>query len=244
LKFGLRGKRSSCGLSRGSKIFNASEKLFTGLIQDIGKIQNIERRSGGIRLTVSTQLNLANVKIGDSITVDGACLTVVQLSGKTFSVDVSSETLKRTTLAKAREGQLVNLETALTISSPLGGHLVAGHVDGTGEISKITPEGNSIRFRFRVPSGISRYLIEKGSIAVDGISLTVAECQGQEFSVSIIPHTAQVTTLGIRKVGDHVNLENDFIAKYVEKFVHQNQTHDKKASPITEEFMAKYGFFK
>ncbi len=218
--------------------------MFTGLIQDIGKIQNIERRSGGIRLTVSTRLNLAGMKIGDSITVDGACLTVIQLSGKTLSVDVSPETLQRTTLAKAREGQPVNLETALTISSPLGGHLIAGHVDGTGEISGITPEGNSIRYRFRVPSEISRYLIEKGSIAVDGISLTVAECNNQEFSVSIIPHTAQVTTLGIKKVGDRVNLENDLIAKYVEKFVQQNQTPGKKASPITEEFLAKYGFFK
>ena len=159
-------------------------------------------------------------------------------------MDVSPETLQRTTLAKAREGQPVNLETALTISSPLGGHLIAGHVDGTGEISEITLEGNSIRYRFRVPSEISRYLIEKGSIAVDGISLTVAECNNQEFSVSIIPHTAQVTSLGIKKVGDRVNLENDLIAKYVEKFVQQNQTPGKKTSPITEEFLAKYGFFK
>ncbi|MBI5968957.1 MAG: riboflavin synthase [Deltaproteobacteria bacterium] len=197
--------------------------MFTGLIRDIGKIQSIERRGGGIRLTISTHLDLSQTKIGDSISVDGACLTVVKLSGHIFTMDVSPETRQRTTLSAAMVGQEVNLEMPLKMSDPLGGHLVSGHVDGTGEIVETTPQGNSTRYRFRVPVEISRYLIEKGSVAVDGISLTITECQDQEFSVNIIPHTAQATTLGRKKVGDRVNIESDLIAKYVEKFVRRQE---------------------
>jgi riboflavin synthase len=133
---------------------------------------------------------------------------------------------------------------ALRMSDPLGGHLVAGHVDGTGEIEEISPEGDSLRYRFRVPLEIGRYLIEKGSVAVDGISLTVAECHDQEFSVSILPHTAERTTLGKKKAGEKVNLENDLIAKYVEKFLRQEKRAERKSSPIDEAFLAKHGFRK
>ena len=218
--------------------------MFTGLIQDVGKIQSIERRSGGICLTISTQLDLGAAKIGDSISVDGVCLTVVKFSGHTFTVEVSPETLRRTTLATAKEGQSANLETALKMSDPLGGHFVAGHVDGTGEILEAVPEGNSFRYRFRVPNEIGRFLIEKGSVAVDGISLTVMETHDQEFSASVIPHTVQATTLGKKKAGDRVNLENDLIAKYVEKFVHQRDDLTRGTSRIDAAFLAKHGFAK
>ena len=218
--------------------------MFTGLIQDIGEIQSLQHRGGGVSLTVRTQLEPRSVKIGDSISVDGVCLTVVKLSGRTFTVEVSPETLKRTTLASAKNGQPVNLETALKLSDLLGGHLVSGHVDGTGEIVEVAWEGNSLRFRFRVPLEIDRFLIEKGSVAVDGISLTVAECYDQMFSVSVIPHTAERTTLGKKKVGDKVNLENDLIAKYVEKFVRQAGMPAQPNTRINAAFLAEHGFGK
>jgi len=218
--------------------------MFTGLIQDIGEIQSIQPKGGGVSLTISTQLDPRSVKIGDSISVNGVCLTVVKLSGPTFTAEVSPETLKRTTLAGAKNGQPVNLETALKMSDLLGGHLVSGHVDGTGEIAEMASEGNSLRYRFRVPLEIGRYLIEKGSVAVDGISLTVAECHDQMFSVSVIPHTAERTTLGKKKVGDKVNLENDLIAKYVEKFVRQAGMTTQPNTRINAAFLAEHGFRK
>jgi riboflavin synthase len=218
--------------------------MFTGLIQDIGKIQSVERKGEGIRLTISTQLDLSHTKIGDSISLDGACLTVVRLSGRTLTVDASPETLRRTTLLTVGQGQPVNLEMPLKMSDPLGGHFVAGHVDGTGEIIEVAPEGNFLRYRFRVPAEIARYLIEKGSVAVDGISLTVTECRDQEFVVSIIPHTAQSTTLGKKKAGDRVNVENDLIAKYVEKFVRREDSPKRESSRIDATFLAEHGFIK
>lgn len=218
--------------------------MFTGLIQDVGKIQAVEPAGGGVRLTLSTRLNLASLKIGDSISVDGVCLTVVRMSGTAFTVEVSPETLRRSTLSAARQGHAVNLETALKMSDPLGGHLVSGHVDGTGEILEVILEGNSWRYRFGISREISRYLVEKGSVAVDGISLTVAECGDQEFTVSVIPHTAQSTTLGNKKPGDRVNLESDIIAKYVEKFVRQREDPGKPPSRIDTSFLAQHGFTK
>jgi riboflavin synthase len=218
--------------------------MFTGLIQDMGEIQSLQRRGGGVSLTISTHLDLRAVKVGDSIAVDGVCLTVVQVSGRTFSVEVSPETLGRTTLVSLKKGQPVNLETALKMSDLLGGHLVSGHVDGTGEIAEVAREGNSLRYRLRVPPEVGRYLIEKGSIAVDGISLTVAECRDQGFSVSVIPHTAEKTTLGKKKAGDKVNLENDLIAKYVEKFVHQAGRPAPKSTGLNAAFLAEHGFGK
>ncbi len=204
----------------------------------------MEPQQGGVRLGISTRLNLGSVKIGDSISVDGVCLTVIRLEGKTFTVEVSPETLQKTTLTEARQGQRVNLETALRMSDLLGGHLVAGHVDGTGEILEVIPEGNSWHYRFRVPPEISRYLVEKGSVAVDGISLTVAQFRDEEFTISVIPHTAQASTLGEKKAGDRVNLENDMIAKYVEKFVRQGEIQGARASAINSTFLAKHGFMK
>jgi riboflavin synthase len=218
--------------------------MFTGLIQDVGKIQSIEPLRGGVRLTIATQLELGSVKIGDSISVDGVCLTVVKWERNSFTVEVSPETLQRTTLLEAKQGRPVNLEMALRMSDPLGGHLVSGHVDGTGEIVEVIPEGNSWRYRFRVPAEISRYLVGKGSVAVDGISLTVADCKGREFSVSVIPHTAQATTLGRKQAGDRVNLENDIIAKYVEKFLGPREDSGGQAGKMDAAFLAQHGFIK
>jgi len=218
--------------------------MFTGLIQDVGKIQAVEPAGGGVRLTLSTRLDLASLKIGDSVSVDGVCLTVVRMSGSAFTVEVSPETLRRSTLSAARQGEPVNLETALKMSDPLGGHLVSGHVDGTGEILEVILEGNSWRYRFGISREISRYLVEKGSVAVDGISLTVAECGDREFTVSVIPHTAQSTTLGKKKAGERVNLESDIIAKYVEKFVRQREDSGKPSSRIDASFLAQHGFTK
>ena len=195
-------------------------------------------------MTVSTRLNLGGVKVGDSISVDGVCLTVVKMSGTTFTVEVSPETLRRSTLAAAGPGYPVNLETALRMSDPLGGHLVSGHVDGMGEILEVASEGNSWRYRFRVPREISRYLVEKGSVAVDGVSLTVAECGEGEFSVSVIPHTAQSTALGRKKAWDRVNLENDIIAKYVEKFLRQKEDPAQPPPRIDAAFLSRHGFTK
>jgi riboflavin synthase len=218
--------------------------MFTGLIQDIGEVQLFQRKTGGGALTISTQLELRSMKIGDSISVDGVCLTVAKLSDRTFTVEVSPETLRRTTLGSAKNGQPVNLELALKMSDFLGGHLVSGHVDGTGEIEEVAAEGNSFLYRFAVPREIGRYLIEKGSVAVDGISLTVAACRDRAFSVSVIPHTAEKTTLGKKKVGDRVNLENDVIAKYVEKFVGQTGGTAQPTTRIDAAFLAEHGFRK
>ncbi len=218
--------------------------MFTGLIQDVGQIQAIEPAGGGVRLTISTRLDLSSVKTGDSIAVDGVCLTVVGRSGSAFAAEVSPETLRRSTLLAARQGHPVNLETALRMSDPLGGHLVSGHVDGTGEILEVIPEGNSWRYRFQVSRQIGRYLIEKGSVAVDGISLTVAECGELDFAASVIPHTARSTTLGRKKAGDRVNLENDLIAKYVEKFLRPREGPGGQPSKIDASFLAQHGFLK
>ena len=193
---------------------------------------------------ISTQLDLGIVKIGDSIAVDGVCLTVVRLSSRAFAVEVSPETLQRTTLRQVKDGQTVNLEMPLKMADPLGGHLVSGHVDGTGEVIEITPRGNALWYRFRVPPEIAHYLIEKGSVAVDGISLTVAGVQDREFSVSVIPHTAEKTTLGKKKAGDQVNLEIDQIAKYVEKFLRQRNEPVRESSRIDAAFLAEHGFAK
>ncbi len=216
--------------------------MFTGLIQDVGEIEKAERQPGGMALTIATRLDLKGLRIGDSIAVDGICLTVVRLTGRSFVVEASPETLQRSTLGERKERQRVNLETALRLSDRLGGHLVAGHIDGTGEIIGIKPEGLSLRFRFRVPRAIGRYLIEKGSVAVDGISLTVAECGEEEFGVAVIPHTAGNTTLPGKKIGDRVNIEIDQIAKYVEKFTRPEGARDAPGSRIDADFLARHGF--
>jgi riboflavin synthase len=192
--------------------------MFSGIIASVGKIDRIERSKGGVRLSVAAgKLGLRDVAVGDSITVNGACLTVVKRGKRSFSVDVSRETL-RVTAGLDREGE-VNLEKALRLSDRLDGHLVLGHVDGVGKVTKVAPAGASRVLRVRAPASLSRYIARKGSIAVDGVSLTVNAMRGAEFEVNLIPHTLAVTTLGNLRAGDRVNLEVDPLARYAERLL-------------------------
>lgn len=193
--------------------------MFTGLIEELGIVKGIRSQAGGMRLSISGKTVLDGMKSGESIAVNGACLTVVEMSHALFGADVSKESLTKTTLGRLRVGDRVNLERAMRPTDRLGGHLVAGHVDAVGVIRTIERAGETSLFTFEAPQEVLRYLIYKGSIAIDGISLTVNEVQGERFSVTIIPHTARQTTLGLKKAGDPVNLEADMIGKYVEKFV-------------------------
>jgi riboflavin synthase len=197
--------------------------LFTGIIEDLGTVEAIKRTDKGALLSFATALPLARVAIGDSIAVNGACLTVVRKRrGKrhgTVAMDVSAETLRRTTLGALAVGDRVNLERCLTLDKLLGGHLVSGHVDGVGKIVAIVPEGDSKLYTFEVPAAQVRYLVEKGSVAIDGVSLTVFAITGRRFCVALIPHTLKQTTLGHKGAGAAVNVESDMLVKYVERIL-------------------------
>ena len=188
--------------------------MFTGIITDIGTVRAIAR-AGDTRFEIATAYDLATVEIGASIACNGCCLTVIEKGRDWFAVQASAETLSKTTLGAWRAGTRINLERALKIGDELGGHIVSGHVDGLGEIVSITAEGESLRFRIRVPSALARYIAPKGSVAVDGTSLTVNEVEGDVFGVNIIPHTQAVTTWGGMVAGQGVNIEIDMLARYV-----------------------------
>lgn len=197
--------------------------MFTGIVTDLGRVRRISTR-GDTRLEIETQFELASIPMGASIACSGVCLTVIETGvgeGGTgwFAVSASAETLSCTTIGHWREGTAVNLERALRLGDELGGHLVSGHVDGVGRIAQIRPEGDSRRLTFTTPPGVARFVASKGSIAVDGISLTVNETEGGLFGVNIIPHTLAVTTLGEAVVGDPVNLEIDLLARYVARLI-------------------------
>lgn len=213
--------------------------MFTGIIEDVGKVKNIEKRGAFGRITVETALSFEGVKTGDSIAVNGVCLTATSISGKTFSADVSGETLDVTTLGQLRPGDSVNLELALTLSKPLGGHLVTGHVDGVGHIRKKTASGENLVIEIAAPAGVMPQIVKKGSITVDGISLTVADLLPDGFMVAIIPHTLEKTNLLAKGEGAKVNLETDLIGKYVERYF-----STRKESRITEDFLSENGFFR
>ncbi|HJU27586.1 MAG TPA: riboflavin synthase [Candidatus Binataceae bacterium] len=193
--------------------------MFTGIIEDLGAVQAIRRSDKGAVLTLRTALPLRRVAIGDSIAVSGCCLTVVRKSRSAIAMDVSAETLRRTILGTLRPGDRVNLERCLTLDKLIGGHLVSGHVDGVGRIVSITPEGDSRLYTFEVGANEARYLIEKGSVAIDGISLTVFGIRGRRFKVALIPHTLKMTTLGQKGAGDAINVESDMLVKYVDRVV-------------------------
>jgi riboflavin synthase len=194
--------------------------MFTGIIQGTGTIARSEARGGDVRLTiVAPALDFSDIAIGDSISVSGVCLTAVDLGNHTFAADVSTETLALTTLGGLRDGDAVNLEKALRFSDRLGGHLVSGHVDGVGRIVSIEPDARSQRWTIEVPGELSRYIAAKGSICVDGVSLTVNAVEGARFSVNLIPHTVEVTTFAQRRPGDRVNLEVDMMARYAERLL-------------------------
>lgn len=193
--------------------------MFSGIVADIGTIKSAEDRAGGLRLAVETRaLGMDDVQLGDSIAVNGVCLTVVELRGKEFIVDVSRETLN-CTVGLDQQGKRVNLEKALRLADRLGGHLVSGHVDGVGEVVAFTDLGESWKLIVRAPQSLARYIAVKGSITINGVSLTVNEVGGAEFSVNLIPHTLAVTTLHELRAGTSVNLEIDLIARYVERML-------------------------
>ena len=197
--------------------------MFTGLIEDVGKIAALRFKNGSAVLTVKTKVPLHSMALGASIAVNGACLTVVQKRKGAFVVDVSPETLARTNLEKLKPGSLVNLEQPMRLQERLGGHLVTGHVDGVGTLAAIRQQGEFTVFNFRVPARLGALLVSKGSVAVDGISLTVNDCRRDGFSVAIIPFTLQHTNLQGRRVGDKVNIETDLIGKYVHSFLQKRR---------------------
>jgi len=214
--------------------------MFTGIIQGFGTVRGLAKKGPEGRLEVDSALDLSDIKTGDSIAVNGACLTVTTREGNRFSADVSAETLERTTLKGLRTGVRVNLEKALRPTDFLGGHLVLGHVDAVGRIVEKTDRGTSIVFGFEIPRELARYVVEKGSVAVDGISLTVNRCENNRFYVNVIPHTAGQTTLGFRKVADAVNIETDILGKYIEKLL----PGGKGGRGIDLAFLAEHGFGK
>jgi len=192
--------------------------MFTGIVQTVGTVTRLEQRGGDARLTLTAnELGFDDVAIGDSICVSGVCLTAIELQGASFVADVSVETLTRTTLGALKTGAGVNLEKSLRLMDRLGGHLVSGHVDGVGKVISITPEARSQRWTFELPPALARYVAAKGSICIDGVSLTVNEVEGNGFGVNLIPHTIEATTFRGKQVGDGVNIEVDLIARYVER---------------------------
>ena len=230
--------------------------MFTGLIASLGTVERLAEGSTSCRLTVRAPQLLSGVKVGDSIAVNGVCLTVVHLRGDTFTADVMPETVRRTTLYLLQPGDRVNLEKALRPVDGLDGHIVQGHVEGVGVIQQIVPEGNARVYRIKAPGELLRYIVEKGSIAIDGISLTVTEADDSGFGVSLIPHTAKMTTLGYKSAGDAVNLETDILARYVEKMLgidkkgndfadrhNPDVAENNNSEPeLTEAFLLRHGF--
>ena len=193
--------------------------MFTGIIEDLGTVAAIKRSPAGAVLTIRTAMPLARVTLGESIAINGACMTVTGKGRGTFATDISAESLRRTTLGELQPGDRVNLERCLTLDKLIGGHLVSGHVDGVGRLVAIKPEGDSRLYTFEVPAEQARYLVEKGSVAIDGISLTVFGIRGRRFSVALIPHTLKLTTLGFKHPGDAINVESDMLVKYVERIL-------------------------
>lgn len=215
--------------------------MFTGIIEEIGTIQGIQHGSQSAVLSIRCNKVLEGTKVGDSIAVNGVCLTVTEMNGDGYHADVMAETLRRSSLGALKPGSRVNLERAMAADGRFGGHIVAGHIDGTGRIEGIEKDETAVWYRVSAEPEVLRYIVEKGSITIDGISLTVAAVTEKDFQVSIIPHTQANTVLADRTVGDVVNLETDIIGKYVEKLVTGGQP-EKKESKLTMEFLAEHGF--
>jgi riboflavin synthase len=216
--------------------------MFTGIIEEIGEIASVQRGTKSVILTIKADKILEDTKTGDSISTNGVCLTATKIGKGYFTADVMHETIDRSSLGGLSKGSKVNLERAMKADGRFGGHMVAGHIDGIGKIVDIKKDDNAIWYTISAKPEILKYIIEKGSIAIDGISLTVAKITESDFSVSIIPHTIGQTTLGFRKKGDIVNLENDLVGKYIEKFLTYNNNEKSTKSKIDKTFLAVNGF--
>lgn len=216
--------------------------MFTGLIETVGSVRTLKRVGGGGRLSIAASLSARELQLGESIAVNGACLTVVEFGEGYFVADVSPETLERTTLTTLAPRSKVNLERALRLGDRLGGHLVSGHIDAVAEVVERRQDANAIRFTFRLPNEFLSYLVEKGSVAIDGISLTVNQVGTEVFSVAIIPHTLEQTTLADLQTGGRVNVEVDILAKYVERLLGTRVTPPPKRSGVDLDLLAKHGF--
>jgi riboflavin synthase len=212
--------------------------VFTGIIEEIGTVEKISMRGNNLKLKIKASKVLNDLEVGNSINIDGACQTVIETDPVSFTVEAVEETLKKTNLGQLKTNDPVNLERSLRFSDRLGGHLVSGHVDCTGKIKSILKKDGSLLYEFELPGEYSGYLVEKGSVAVDGVSLTIVEVKGDSFSVSIIPFTLQNTSLGLKRVGDQVNIETDLIGKYVERIA----ASKKDKSVITEEWLKEKGW--
>lgn len=216
--------------------------MFTGIIQALGQVAQLDKQGQDARLTLNTgKLDLGDVQLGDSIAVNGVCLTVIAFDSQSFSADVSAETLSRTSLGNLQPSSVVNLEKALRLADRLGGHLVSGHVDGLGELVEIKTVGQSQRLRIQAPENLAYYIAEKGSVCIDGISLTVNKVDNRVFELNIVPHTLKETTLSQIKTGQWLNLEVDVIARYVERLLQNPQLKSEKTT-IDTAFLARHGF--
>lgn len=215
--------------------------MFTGIVEELGTIRSIQRGAHSAVLSIGAGVVLSDLKIGDSVAVNGVCLTATSVDSGGFTADVMHETLDRSSLGALTVGGRVNLERAMAADGRFGGHIVSGHIDGTGAIAAIRPDDNAVWYTVQAPPALLRYIVEKGSITIDGVSLTVASVETDRFSVSLIPHTAAVTTLGRKRVGDVVNLETDIIGKYVEKLL-RPEPEQRPQSRISLEFLQNNGF--
>lgn len=213
--------------------------MFTGIIEAVGALKTIEKKGASGRISIEAALDFTNVSLGDSIAVSGACLTIVDITRTGFLADISEETLKLTTLGNISSGGLVNIERALTLAKPLGGHIVTGHVDGVGVVTTVSRKDAYMDIQINCPQDIMEQIVKKGSVAVDGISLTVAALRSDCFSVAVIPHTVAITTFKHLSAGARVNVETDIIGKYVQRFLTKGERHG-----ITEGFLSEHGFAK
>ncbi|MBC3888495.1 riboflavin synthase [Acetobacterium paludosum] len=222
--------------------------MFTGIIEEVGGIIAVTKGPRSSQLWIQGNVIMDDLKLGDSVAVNGVCLTVSRLKSNQWMADVMSETLKRSDLGELKSGSPINLERAMPANGRFGGHLVSGHIDGTGQIIQIKKDDNAILFEISASEKIRHYIIEKGSIAIDGISLTVTTVNNEAFQVAIIPHTVKHTILGLKKKGDLVNLENDLVGKYIENFLRSgslentNANDEKKSSKLTMDFLTRSGF--
>ena len=216
--------------------------MFTGIVEEMGQIRSIVRGASSAVLSIEANLILEDLRIGDSVAVNGVCLTATSIGAGGFTADVMHETLNRSSLGALQKGSHVNLERAMLANGRFGGHIVSGHIDGTGTIGSIQKDDNALWYTILADAKLLRYIVEKGSVTIDGISLTVADVQSDRFAVSLIPHTAKVTVLGEKRTGDIVNLETDIIGKYVEKLMKPTVEETKQKSGITMEFLAENGF--